>query len=309
MKSKVYGIKISSVLVAVAVVMIVVAAFIKDCATVSSLFNNLGMGVFGSSIVVLLVSFGEYNVEKRKALENYYLCCKDADYAFKKIKYFEYSDETRLILDYLEICEYNNSFHFKVKDETKALNKIIEYYKEIEIEGINSENIAGVIDVVYERIKKTIDIHIKQYEDFDYDTKRIEHCYGELNFLTSNGNKKYKYWIYDNLHELIRKEQKNVNNFAMKMNNYNQKDSAFSYKKKAELLEEAHRRLYSKTINKDEDRIITITVNSIFIDKLEQEYDNLYSMIYNVDKRDLNPTPFFVRTIYPPEGDNNVEIQ
>ena len=290
MKSKVYGIRISSVLVAVAIVMIAVAVLIKDCETISSLLNNLGMGVFGSSIVVLLVSIGEYSVEKRTTLLDYYSLCIEAKRAFKKINYYCYDEEAEAMIDYM-FKKWESDFYHPLfeKDFLECQEKIRRFYKINQPDSVPEIN-EEYLNRVWKRVKETLDKRIEEYVDFDFSIQKLDHYYNALFFFSKRENKKYKNWIDINLQSYITEMYRNVKYCSDHISNLDIHDTAY-YPVIAELITGTQTSLYSV----DNDLKNTETIYSVFADELDSRIEVLKSKIYNYDANITTHLPYSVK--------------
>jgi len=282
MKSKVYGIRISSVLVAVAIVMIVVAVLIKDCAAVSSLLNNLGMGVFGSSIVVLLVSIGEYQVEKKRTLLDYYHLASDISIQFYGIKYFHFTEETDLLIAYQKESKDNELWRKLGRpDKTEAKDKLIEHYI---TEGLITEELTQVQkDYIPEvRLEITTDKLLKAFESyvhlFEVSTKDLTESFSNIYFFSKQETKNVLFDL------ILRKIQ---NPIAEKMNFVGEKSYHFKVFLNGEtknlaavynILKDAQKPFFDVDIKTNENRDY-ITIWNTFADELSENIESLRNKV------------------------------
>ena len=188
MKAKVYGIRISIGLIVPAIVMIAITTIVKSECAIISLLNNVGIGVLGSSIVVLLISIGEYSVEKKRNLIDYCILAEEAVKQFRSIKYFHFSEETDLLLAFYEEQSKNEFWKdFGRPEETVEKEKLISSYKSASLflDNSSDEQCDLILDtrlkIKIEELKKSMESYIKVS---DYSIKTLINCYSTLYFFT-----------------------------------------------------------------------------------------------------------------------------
>lgn len=115
MKAKKYGIIVSVFLISFSLI----PAIILEIYSCSQFIVNILLGVFGSGFVTLVIYISDYNVERRKALEAYYLCIIDLISKFNEIVYFDMRQPADLMGQYFHEEFVKNIY----KDNEESSNK------------------------------------------------------------------------------------------------------------------------------------------------------------------------------------------
>lgn len=186
-------------------------------------------GVYTSAFVVMIIGIGEYQDEKRKALEYYYSKSSAFLQHFKNIEYFDLRYPKELV----QKCFWEESNNHIKDDMNKQMDNIViqsgknikakhekfEYTEKSklkpyiwdELDESTKQRFKGVdeknkyLDMEYnsvmEEYHKSLDIIMKQYieiKNLTYD--EVENAYGQLDFFY--GNKKIRNsFIFKELHK------------------------------------------------------------------------------------------------------------
>lgn len=272
MESKKFSVYISIIIIIIASIIFKIDYFeikidntifllIKDTATI----NNLCIGVIGSALVTLIIYITEYWVERKKALENYYLEAIKILKDFEKIEYVEISSKSRQLTNYLigdkkeelENCDIetliqnydkNNLFSGYPVELTKEqkLNlirkdiidfkneiiQVMESYMEFSKVSFHYIEIAyGSLSFFFERIRMKIFkkfLKIKIYNNIHIQLKNIiEEIYSQNNYFES-----YKQGKIKNFNMIVNKiAQLNKQIFEMETKTIDNYEYTYVYRK------------------------------------------------------------------------------
>lgn len=100
MKSKVIGVYVSIVLMFIACAIIIVFSVWVNL--FADAMKNIGYGILGSSVVTFVITFSEYFIEKRKALEKYLTAIYDCLKVISNITYTRTVKEKYIIADFVK---------------------------------------------------------------------------------------------------------------------------------------------------------------------------------------------------------------
>ena len=215
MKGKKYGIIVSVITMIVSLILII---FVNLCDKENyELLSNIFIGVFGSSVVTLIILISDYIVAKREALEDYYRQVYKIIVAFGKIKYVRITDTTLENVKYKTECELKECFGA----EPPKMDDIIDYYDKNNYWNNYPENLSteGKSRMVLEQIEKdcaniekALDSYLK-FENLSYE--KVENAFERISFLFDKAekhldNEKFRIWIYRNLHDKLRNMIKTI---------------------------------------------------------------------------------------------------
>lgn len=187
MKSKKIGIIISFVLVTISVLLVVMSLFIETTAS-KNLLNSLGMGILGSAVVTFAISFGEYRVERKRALKNFIHEVDKIIVEFRKLPYISDSKEHKLILNYRRERQHNKTqemFGLKA-DENNAYLELFNHYKNVEPD-YTDEQIDALVRARYKVAVEYIVKALKLYSEFSgISLESLSFSFDEFDFFFAN---------------------------------------------------------------------------------------------------------------------------
>lgn len=216
MKGKKYGIIVSVITMIVSLILII---FVNLCDKENyELLSNIFIGVFGSSVVTLIILISDYIVAKREALEDYYSQVYKIIVAFGKIKYVRITDTTLENVKYKTECELKECFGA----EPPKMDDIIDYYDKNNYwnnypENLSTEEKSRMVLEQIEKdcanIEKVLDSYLK-FENLSYE--KVENAFERISFLFDkaekhlDNEKHFRIWIYRNLHDKLRNMIKTI---------------------------------------------------------------------------------------------------
>ena len=222
MKSKVIGTIVSSVTIVVSIILIIISEVLSACyaSKVSSIILNIGIGVLGSGIVSLVITFSEYFVEKRRVQERYYNEAFKLIRNLNEITYTTITDEIKLLAAY-DIERQSDKWRpeFGMELKTDAFQALYDYYNRCDIDLgepiLNDEKTKAIIDVRLNIIKNNIEKSMHSYINIDsISLEGFENAYGDFFFITDvlrKKNNKKRSKIYSSIHKTIRDMYRLIN--------------------------------------------------------------------------------------------------
>lgn len=171
---------------------------------------DIAMAVFGSGLLGFFMSLVEYIVERRNAMENFWVVARNSLAELRKIDYINTDAPANLIQACFQEERTNNFskiFDSSVAEESK--NALISWYEEntpmtynerdninAELEEIYSHQMESYRDSYMKCIDSCIEIaHI--------DLSLLDNAYGNLDFIFGNHNIRKD--AYDNIYSMILK--------------------------------------------------------------------------------------------------------
>lgn len=209
-KGKKYGIIVSAIIMIIALISTLLVNWCDK--EKYELLSNIIIGVLGSSVVTLIVSFSDYIVAKRETLENYFSQVYKIIIAFGKIEYVHISDSV------LESAKYKTESDLRkcLAANTPTMDGIMEFYDKnnywdnypVELSSEDKQQIISMqVEEDCDIIEKAMNNYL-QIENLSYEA--VENAFGRISFLFDKSKKHpyeekyFKVWIYRNLHEKLR---------------------------------------------------------------------------------------------------------
>lgn len=176
---------------------------------------DVSMALLGSAVLGFIMSLTEYYVEKRKAMEEFWLQSNKILKELRKIKYLELDAPVELIKDALleEQANYwNAKFPLLIDDSGithKAKSALISWFEEnIPMSFNEDSDIEAELEKYYSASLKTYkDTFLRcmrSYQDASsIDLGLIDNAYGNLDFIISNHS--IRKYAYNNIFDKMRK--------------------------------------------------------------------------------------------------------
>lgn len=178
---------------------------------------DISLATFGSSLLGFLMSLTEYFVERRKAMESFWLEGVSAVSQLRKAKWIDISEPKEMILNCIHEEQENSRFAGFTDDflqrmgrekSNKAKNQFIAWLKENEKNVPQSDKEQYIFwETLYmERIennKEKINLAIDNYIDIStISLASLDNAYGNLDFLFAN--KRLRADAYNKIYNRIR---------------------------------------------------------------------------------------------------------
>ena len=187
------------------------------------------MAIFGGAALGFIMSLTEYYVERRKAMEEFWLQATKVLNELKKIKYLDVDVPINLIVDAVHEDDSNalkEKFHLLSNDEKISVNakeNLISWYKENipipfdentddnkELSQLYNSNMAGYKEVFLQCMDSYREASIVELGNLD-------NTYGNLDFIIANKYIRQKAYeqIYDKLRKIVYQFRNEVYNFNL----------------------------------------------------------------------------------------------
>ena len=176
---------------------------------------DVSMALLGSAVLGFIMSLTEYYVEKRKAMEEFWLQSNKTLKELRKIKYLELDAPVELIKDALLEEQANDrkaKFTLLIDDSGityKAKSTLISWFEEnIPMSFNEDSDIEAELEKYYSASLKTYkDTFLRcmrSYQDASsIDLGLIDNAYGNLDFIISNHS--IRKYAYNNIFDKMRK--------------------------------------------------------------------------------------------------------
>lgn len=304
MKGKKYGIIVSVITMIVSLILIL---FVNLCDKDNyELFSNIFIGVFGSSVVTLIISISDYIVSKREALEDYYRQVYKIIVAFGKIKYVRITDISLENMKYKTECELKKC----LGKQPPQMDDIIDYYDKNNYWDNYSENISteGKSQIIIEQIEKdcanigkALDSYL-EFENLSYE--KVENAFGRISFLFDKSekhpdNEKYfRVWIYRNLHDKLRNMINTIRleNYHFKLYKEGDNKNLFVVTQK---IDELNKQLF-EIVNDTDDNSDVTKVYAKFYNDMNSTLEKFRARIYDCQPQKQRIAP--IETIWKPKN-------
>lgn len=270
-------IKISIIIMIIAVSAAVLFTFFLPQIKIILFLNNISLNIFAGAVVLFLTSIVEYYVTRKKDLEKLLKYTSIYINQFSKIKFLQ---ETQMITydQYKTIC--------KKTDDT--VEKILEISRE---HNEYNKNLINNFDDIIECYIRISEIDFTDFEDI----------YEDLRFILNNKQLKGELW--EHLFEYIQKEYHLIVTLSFHLNNYKALgvSPVVIYDKIREYQE---RVFYEKPINKDD----TIDLENEYLIKAGIRYQIIFGaesnlFVYNKISKNLCEQYDKIREIVYFKGD------
>ena len=187
------------------------------------------MAIFGGAALGFIMSLTEYYVERRKAMEEFWLQATKVLNELKKIKYLDVDAPINLIVDAIHEDDSNalkEKFHLLSNDEKISVNakeNLISWYKENipipfdentddnkELTHLYDSNMAGYKEVFLQCMDSYREASMVELGNLD-------NAYGNLDFIIANKCIRQKAYeqIYDKLRKIVYQFRNEVYHFNL----------------------------------------------------------------------------------------------
>ena len=304
MKGKKYGIIVSVMIMIVSLILILL---VNLCDREKyELLSNISIGVFGSSVVTLIISISDYIVAKREALEDYYSQAYKIIVAFGKIKYVRITDIALENIKYKTECELKKCFGA----ESPELEGILDYYDKNNYWDNNAEQLSTeeksqiILEQIEKdcaKIEKAMDSYL-EFENLSYE--KVENAFGKLSFLYDKSKKHpddekyFRAWIYINLHDKLRNMIKTIRleNYHFKLYKEGESKNLFVA---AQKIDELNKQLF-EIVNDTNENFETKKVYAKFYNDMNYTIEKFRARIYDCQPQEQMIVP--IETLWNPKN-------
>ena len=224
MKAKKWLTIITLVITALSLVLAFIIGKNSNCIT-----YDISMAIFGGAALGFIMSLTEYYVERRKAMEEFWLQATKVLNELKKIKYLDVDAPINLIVDAIHEDDSNalkKKFHLLSDDEKISVNakeNLISWYKENipipfdentddnkELTHLYDSNMAGYKEVFLQCMDSYREASMVELGNLD-------NAYGNLDFIIANKCIRQKAYeqIYDKLRKIVYQFRNEVYHFNL----------------------------------------------------------------------------------------------
>lgn len=298
MKSKKIGIILSAILLITGIGLI----FFHLCEGKNTIISNIGIGVLGSGLVTFVISIGEYFVEKKATLEEYFSNALSVLNQLGKIKYHAVTDETRLLVRYVIEKDKTDEFtELMIHSKEKAYNNLYNYYlsdekyqDHINFKELEEKQLSQIFDIWAEKeIEKIQEVKKSVLIISNIDFHILENTYGKLDFIFGNKNRKInknfitRKWIYNNIHEPLREL---VNFFKSESFYFCEENSnMMTLDIIVDRISIINSKIFKKVVNNDVciDDYVAIKIIFPFFDDTLNKLEILRSKIYHTNPQEI----------------------
>lgn len=224
MKAKKWLTIITLVITALSLVLAFIIGKNSNCIT-----YDISMAIFGGAALSFIMSLTEYYVERRKAMEDFWLQATKVLNELKKIKYLDVDAPINLIVDAIHEDDSNawkEKFHLLSDDEKISVNakeNLISWYKENilipfdentenkkELTQLYDSNMAGYKEVFIQCMDSYREASMVELGNLD-------NAYGNLDFIIANKCIRQKAYeqIYDKLRKIVYQFRNEVYHFNL----------------------------------------------------------------------------------------------
>lgn len=177
------------------------------------IFYDISMAFLGSAFLGFIMSLTEYFVEKRKAMEEFWLQATSVLKRLRKINYLEVDAPYDLIID--AFTEERSNEWYKIiaalsEDKEvhhEAKDKLLSWYEESAVLTFDENtDVDRELDTIYEyEIKKYKEVFIRCMDSYRLASSvglgAFDNAYGNLDFLV--GNKRIRQKAYDAIYNKL----------------------------------------------------------------------------------------------------------
>lgn len=190
---------------------------------------DISMALFGSAILGFIMSLTEYYVERRRAMEEFWIQATKVLNELKKIKYLDVDAPIKLIVDAIKEEDSNarkEKFHLLSDNEeisVSAKEKLLSWYEEnaplsfdkntdidIELEQLYKSKMDGYKEAFIQCMDSYREVSIVELGNLD-------NAYGNLDFIIANKSIRQKAYelIFDKLRKIIYQFKSEVYHFNL----------------------------------------------------------------------------------------------
>lgn len=281
MQAKKYGFLVSLVLLVFSTLSLLLVE------SVAQFWTNIFIGIFASSLVTTVVYLSDYFITKSKTLEDYYLCLLDVIAILSEVVYFDNYQPIDIMRKYWHE-EFNSEIYKQmgIEPPTKAYYELLDYY--IASSGnlaIAQSRLKYESKALSDKLEKSIDSYLR-IRDFSFTD--IESAYGNLDFLA--GNRKFRAWIYNEIHNYSREKIHYVKEVAFHFDQYRKKEGG----SKAVMLDYVTK-LQDIFFEHDEDEMWSSRVTPILVYTLSKRAEKLRAKMYKQPEQEVPYPIIFAR--------------
>lgn len=193
------------------------------------IFYDISMAFLGSAFLGFIMSLTEYFVEKRKAMEEFWLQATSVLKRLRKINYLEVDAPYDLIIDAFTE-ERSNEWHkiIAALSEDKevhheAKDKLLSWYEESAVLTFDENtDVDRELDTIYEyEIKKYKEVFIRCMDSYRLASSvglgAFDNAYGNLDFLVGNKHIRQKVCdpIYNKLRDIVNEFRTEASHFSL----------------------------------------------------------------------------------------------
>ncbi|MEF2782139.1 MAG: hypothetical protein U0N20_03495 [Clostridium sp.] len=265
------------------------------------IFYDIAMALFGSAVLGFIMSATEYFVERRKAMEEFWIQAINILNELRKIKYLDIDTPEELVLDCLKEEQIN-----KLKERFSENNDIQHIAKDSLI-SLLEENITissptnADLDSILEEYIQNIDKCMDSYRQVSTIEKGLlDNAYGNLEFIF--GNRKIRQNAYDKIYDKIRKILYDIKSEAFHFNLL--KEGKGNYVICALKIYELNSK-YFKVTNKNIHGYKNTLVYQHVFDEIEESLEKFRCKIYRTKYEKVKPEPVLGKMIHFNETNNS----
>ena len=192
--------------VIVSIIALLAAFIFEYCFCGMGFWVNLSFAIFGSSSLGFIMSLVEYFVERRKALETYYLAASDLIKLFSTAKYLMLHEPKELLTAYFNECNQILPKRFSFEEEKCPAKDTLFAYMldnwkntidipEPEFSDYARKRFIEEMDGYKKSLTKTIDSYLLIS---DGGKQKLENAYGNLDFIF--GNMHFRNQVFEKIH-------------------------------------------------------------------------------------------------------------
>jgi len=277
---------------AISMVSAAVFAFIAD----NDFWTNFSFAVFGSSLLGFIMSLVEYFVEKRSALEEYYLAAVDLTKIYSHAKYFFIGEPKTLLLEYF--TEQQTMLAKSVLSEQKifpAKDKLLQHMRNVWANTIDipepefsqyvslqfNEEIQKYNIALQETLESYIQIAVADF-------RILENAFGKINFLFTNHRFRKK--IYSDIHSPLREYHRVLSRKTYQFKSFLKAQNG-NTAAMIDIVVELQERYY-KIVKQSDEYTETVTVYQQFLDDINDKIEWLRCKMYRKEYEPTKQTPF-----------------
>lgn len=224
MKAKKWLTIITLIITALSLVLAFIIGKNSNCIT-----YDISMAIFGGAALGFIMSLTEYYVERRKAMEEFWLQATKVLNELKKIKYLDVDAPINLIVDAIHEDDSNalkEKFHLLSNDEKISVNakeNLISWYKEnipIPFDENTDDNkeLTHLYDSNMDGYKEVFLQCMDSYREASMvELGNLDNAYGNLDFIIANKCIRQKAYeqIYDKLRKIVYQFRNEVYHFNL----------------------------------------------------------------------------------------------
>lgn len=224
MKAKKWLTIITLIITALSLVLAFIIGKNSNCIT-----YDISMAIFGGAALGFIMSLTEYYVERRKAMEEFWLQATKVLNELKKIKYLDVDAPINLIVDAIHEDDSNalkEKFHLLSNDEKISVNakeNLISWYKEnipIPFDENTDDNkeLTHLYDSTMAGYKEVFLQCMDSYREASMvELGNLDNAYGNLDFIIANKCIRQKAYeqIYDKLRKIVYQFRNEVYHFNL----------------------------------------------------------------------------------------------